>query len=157
MSFTDDERHDLSTRAHRLLVRVLLCLRGEARRSDNPLADEVRVQLLADRIMREIPRRVIPVGIAALVVVGAFCATPLVRDAIEHRDAAGARATVASVLEQGIRERGQTMSDGLSELRQAVAPLSGPGGTPPVAEEQADAVVEEAEFDQLAIAPFKKS
>ncbi|MFM7133638.1 MAG: hypothetical protein ACKO0W_04910 [Planctomycetota bacterium] len=148
---------EFGARAHRLLVRVLLALRGEVRRSDNPLADEARVQLLADRIMREIPRRVIPVGLAALVVVGAFCAMPLVRDVIEHgADDQPAAATVASTVERGLRERGRAMSDGFAELRQVVEPLSGSSGA--IAEEEA--LSEEqgpVSLTEVALAPFKKS
>lgn len=154
---SDPGTGEFGARAHRLLVRVLLALRGEARRSDNPLADEARVQLLADRIMREIPRRVIPVGLAALVVVGAFCAMPLVRDLIEHgADDRTSAATVASTVERGLRERGRAMSDGFAELRQVVAPLSGSAAT--IGEEEP--VAEEAgpvSPTEVALAPFKKS
>ena len=77
--FRDDSRDDtrrvfsnsvfsnsaFSDRAQRLLVRALLALRGEARVAhDSPLEHE-RAQRLADRILLEFPRRVLPIGIAA--------------------------------------------------------------------------------------------
>ena len=88
-----------SGRAQRALVRVLLALRGEATRCGAKSRDRARAEALADRIMLELPRSVLPLGIAAAV-------------------------PVSSVVERGIRENGAALSDGLGALREIVAPFA---------------------------------
>jgi len=115
-----------SSRAQRLLVRVLLALRSEARSRPHSLSDRARAEALADRIMLELPRSVLPIGIAALFIVGVVCLMPIMRDAI----AAGSDkqgSTVASVVESGLRNQGAALSDGIGALREVVAPFAGEG------------------------------
>lgn len=113
-----------SSRPQRLLVRALLLLRSQARCRPHSLSDRARAEALADRIMRELPRSVLPIGIAALFIVGVVCLMPLMRDAIatgtEQRTA-----TVASVVESGIRSQSAALSDGIGALREVVAPFAG--------------------------------
>lgn len=117
------------SRAQRLLVRVLLALRAESRRLPNAQHERARAEALADRIVLELPRSILPLGIAALFIVGVVCLMPLMRDAI----AAGSQspaAPVASVVEDGIRERGAALNDGLWTLREIVAPFAGDEARP---------------------------
>ena len=112
-----------SSRAQRLLVRVLLALRCEARSRPHSSYDRSRAEALADRIMLELPRSVLPIGLAALFIVGVVCLMPLMRDAIAH--STEQRATpVASVVEHGIRSQGAALSDGFQTLREVVAPFA---------------------------------
>lgn len=111
-----------STRAQRALVRVLLALRGETRRCANAAGDRARAEALADRIMSELPRSILPLGLAAAVIVLVVCAMPLMRDAVA--DDASAATPVASVVERGIRENGAALSDGFEALREVVAPFA---------------------------------
>lgn len=111
-----------SGRAQRTLVRVLLALRGEAARGGARSRDRVRAEALADRIMLELPRSVLPLGIAAAVIVSVVCTMPLVRDAVAPADATAV--PVSSVVELGIRENGEALSDGLGALREIMAPFA---------------------------------
>jgi hypothetical protein len=108
----------------RMLVRVLLALRSEARRSPDPAADRLRAEQLADRIMAELPRSVLPLGITALVVVAVVCAGPLLRDALTERTALAGPAPVATVVEAGIREQGAALQDGFATIRAIVEPFA---------------------------------
>lgn len=113
-----------SSRAQRLLVRVLLALRSEARSRPGSTSDRARAEALADRIMLELPRSVLPIGIAALFIVGVVCLMPLMRDALA--DGSELRTTtVASVVESGIRNQGAALSDGIGAIREVVAPFAG--------------------------------
>ncbi|MFM1867157.1 MAG: hypothetical protein RL591_565 [Planctomycetota bacterium] len=153
----DAGRDGPSMRAERLLVRVLLSLRSEARRSTDPCHDHQRAEALANRIMAEFPRRVLPVGLAAMLVVVLYTSFPLVRDMLPDA-AGGAQSTpVATAVETGLRQQGSAMSDGIEALRAIVGPFSAPSTTP--THEHAspssadDAVHEHSE----AAAPFQKS
>jgi len=139
-----------SVRAERALVRVLLALRREARVSRDPEGDERRARELADVILSDFPRRAVPFGLAALVVIAIACATPLVRDlAVEHGAAAGS-VCAASVVESGLRGRTAEVSDGFQALRAVVAPFSPTAdGSAPVEERPA--------LPEEALAPFKRS
>ncbi len=108
----------------RMLVRVLLALRSEARRSPDPTADRLRAEQLADRIIAELPRSVLPLGIAALVAVAVLCAGPLLRDAVTERTALVGPAPVATVVEAGIREQGAALQDGFATIRAIVEPFA---------------------------------
>lgn len=112
----------VSTRAQRALVRVLLALRGEARRSADSLADRARAEALADRIMLELPRSVLPLGLAAAMIVLVVCAMPLMRDAVAEESALAT--PVSSVVEQGFRANSAAISDGFDALREVVAPFA---------------------------------
>lgn len=112
-----------SVRAQRALVRVLLALRSEARRSADSPGDRARAEALADRIMLELPRSVLPLGIAAVFIVGVVCLMPLMRDAIAENASERAQ-PVASVVESGLREQGAALNDGFLILREVVAPFA---------------------------------
>ena len=121
-------RGEFSMRAHRMLVRVLLALRGEAKRSpdsdrDNRY-DSLRAEALADRIMLEFPRRVLPLGLAALAALVIFCSLPLVRDAIGQGPVIVANTTMTNAVESGLRQRGSEMSDGIEALKAIVVPFT---------------------------------
>lgn len=122
MSFFGGE--DRASCPQRLLVRVLLALRCEARRSPDPASDRARAEHLADRIMAELPRSVLPLGIAALLVVAVVCMGPLVRDALTERAALAGPAPVATVVEAGIREQGAALQDGFAAIRAVVEPFA---------------------------------
>ena len=146
-----------SIRAERLLVRVLLALRSEARRSANPSHDHERAEALASRIMAEFPRRVLPVGLAALLVV-VVCATfPLVRDVLPDATGGVQPTPVATAVEAGLRQNGSAMSDGIQALRAIVGPFAAP------AQEQVDDSAvstsdsDGSQRDSEAAAPFQKS
>lgn len=139
-----------SSRAQRLLVRVLLALRSEARCRPHSVGDHARAEALADRIMLELPRSVLPIGLAALFIVGVVCLMPIMRDAI----AAGSEqrtSTVASVVESGIRSRSAALSDGIGAIRDVVAPFAGEARP-----QDADASAAEAPPCDAA-APFSRS
>lgn len=119
----DPARQRPSSRAQRALVRVLLALRAEARRPSPSSIDRVRAEALADRIMMELPRSVLPLGIAAIFIVGVVCLMPLVRGAVAD-SANEAAIPVARVVEQGVRERTNALNDGFSALREVVAPFA---------------------------------
>lgn len=138
------------SRAQRLLVRVLLALRSEARQRPHSLSDRARAEALADRIMLELPRSVLPIGIAALFIVGVVCLMPLMRDAIASGSEQRAE-TVASVVENGIRDQGAALSDGLGALREVVAPFAGDAARVPDQHEPSDAPPSDA------AAPFRRS
>ena len=72
-------RSGFSLRAERLLVRVLLILRREAKPSESARSRQ-RAEELADLILTDFPRRVLPFGLAALVIIAIVSAMPLVRD-----------------------------------------------------------------------------
>lgn len=122
-SWTPDPERARTSRAQRLLVRVLLSLRSEARSRPLSTHDRARAERLADRIMLELPRSVLPIGIAAAFIVGVVCLMPLVRDALPA-GAEGRAAPVASVVEHGIRSQGAALSDGIQALREVVAPFA---------------------------------
>ncbi|MEY3025914.1 MAG: hypothetical protein RLZZ238_811 [Planctomycetota bacterium] len=112
----------MNRRAERMLVRVLLLLRREARCSPDRESDARRAEALADVILADFPRRVLPLGVAALVVILVVCALPLVRDAGLPSDPSGA--TVANRVERSVRKRSSAMSDGFAAIRAVVAPFS---------------------------------
>ncbi|MBI1302423.1 MAG: hypothetical protein GC172_01320 [Phycisphaera sp.] len=114
----------------RMLVRVLLALRCEARRSPDPAVDRLRAEQLADRIIAELPRSVLPLGIAALLVVAVVCIGPLARDAVTERKALVGPTPVATVVEAGIREQGAALQDGFATIRAIVEPFAGSGSAP---------------------------
>ncbi|MFM7052839.1 MAG: hypothetical protein ACKOYN_12030 [Planctomycetota bacterium] len=137
-----------SMRTQRLLVRVLLALRCEACRSADPALDERRAEELADRIMFVLPRRVLPVGLCALVLVAMLCAVPLARD---FMPASGDIRPASQRLEDSIREQGAAVNAGLGTLRAVVAPFASDdaGSQEPAATALPDGTV--------ALAPFKRS
>lgn len=147
-------RSGFSLRAERLLVRVLLALRGETRRSS--IADqrraEQRAEELADVILADFPRRVIPFGIAALAVIAILCSLPLARDIWISRQSDGASASAALVVEHGIRSRGEVVSDGIETLRSVIAPFAGDTESP---RSSGPSPAEALPCD--AAAPFKRS
>lgn len=154
----DDGRHGPSVRAQRLLVRMLLALRRESRRTHDTDRDYERAELLANRIMAEFPRRVLPVGVAAMLVVVVFASFPLVRDVLPDA-AGGAQPTpVATAVEAGLRQQGSAMSDGIQALRAIVGPFSAPANAP--TEDRATPILEDEGSPQQsseATAPFQKS
>jgi hypothetical protein len=159
----DAERSQASTRAQRLLVRVLLVLRGEVRRSSDPARDARRAEILADRILADFPRRVLPIGLAALAIVVLACSLPLLRDALPTAHL-GAHATpVATALESGLRSRGEAMSDGIDALRTVIRPFAGSEPVPsgladPAADPAADPYGSSTPpGSDEATAPFTKS
>jgi hypothetical protein len=113
-----------STRTQRLLVDVLLALRGEARRSPDPVEDRARAEALADHILATFPRRVIPIGAAALVALVVFSAMPLVRDALPGAGLVEESEPVAAILETSLRERGSAIGDGLEAIGSIVVPFA---------------------------------
>jgi len=149
----DGERR-FSQRAERVLVRVLLALRREARPHS---ADSRRAEELADAILSDFPRRILPFGMAALAVIAVVCAAPLLRDlAVEHGVSSGGVCAVA-VVESGLRGRSAEVSDGVDALRAVVAPFS-PGlvggaseALPEDARDESNALPKEAS------APFSRS
>ncbi|MCE2881687.1 MAG: hypothetical protein LW636_04930 [Planctomycetaceae bacterium] len=137
-----------SVRAQRVLVRVLLALRCEARRSPDPAFDAMRAEELADRIMRELPRRVLPVGLCALALVAVVCLIPIARDYMPRGEA---KASVAQVVESSIREQGAAVNAGLGALRAVVAPFAGDAAS------ESDEGEAPAPEGAVAVAPFKRS
>ncbi|RLS62780.1 MAG: hypothetical protein DWH97_11110 [Planctomycetota bacterium] len=166
--FRDDSRDDtrrafsnsafsnsaFSDRAQRLLVRALLALRGEARVAhDSPLEHE-RAQRLADRILLEFPRRVLPIGIAALIAVVVIGAMPLLRDALPQTGIIAADDAAVTIVESGLRERTAAMNDGFEAIRSIAVPFS---AVPFAAEAPQAKPMGELPADASANAPFKKS
>ena len=143
-----------SVRTERALVRVLLALRRETRVSPAPEHDERRAHALADLILSDFPRRVIPFGIAALVVIVLTCATPLVRDLAAEHGVAPGTTCAASVVESGLRGRTAEVSDGFDALRAVVAPFS---ATTDGADSTGDSGHERPVLPKDAAAPFKRS
>lgn len=137
-----------SVRAQRVLVRVLLALRSEARRSPDPSFDAMRAEELADRILREIPRRVLPVGLCALALVSIVCLIPIARDYMPRGEA---KASAAQVVESSIREQGAAVNAGLGALRAVVAPFASDSDS------DAESVDASAPEGAVAVAPFKRS
>jgi hypothetical protein len=142
-------------RAERILVRILLALRREARCSPDRDADARRAEALADVILSDFPRRVLPFGMAALVVITVLCALPLLRDAAVATQGAGASgSTVAHVVESSLRDRGRAMSDGIDAIRAVVAPFAPDTASDPSSAPEAQPVVAPPAD---ASAPFRKS
>lgn len=139
-----------STRTQRLLVQVLLALRGEARRSPGSAHDRARAEALADRILLQFPRRVLPIGAAALVALVVYSAMPLVRDALPGAGIVEREQPVAEVLETGLRERSGAIGDGLEALGALVVPLA-------IEERAAEPADSEVRPEPSAEAPFTKS
>lgn len=142
-----------SSRTQRLLVDVLLALRGEARRSPNPSFDRARAEALADEILAAFPRRVLPIGAAALVALVVFSAMPLVRDALPGAGLVEPEVPVASIVETSLRERGSALGDGLEAIGAIVVPFA-------VEEHPVDdsgKSREGAETETSAEAPYKRS
>ncbi|MFZ9880586.1 MAG: hypothetical protein ACO3QC_04210 [Phycisphaerales bacterium] len=137
-----------SVRAQRVLVRVLLTLRSEARRSADPAFDAMRAEALAERIMRELPRSVLPVGLCALALVTLVCLIPIARDYMPRREA---QTSAAQQVESSIRAQGAAVNAGLGALRAVVAPFTSDAA--PDTEERSTAAPEGA----VAVAPFKRS
>jgi hypothetical protein len=144
-----------SGRAERILVRILLALRCEARCSPDRAADARRAEALADVILSDFPRRVLPFGMAAVVVITILCALPLLRDAAVASQGGGATgSTVAHVVESSLRDRGRAMSDGIDAIRAVVAPFAADAAPDrPAAPEAQPVVAPSAD----ASAPFRKS
>jgi hypothetical protein len=146
-------RNGFSHRAERLLVRVLLALRREARHSSDRALDAQRAEDLADVILSDFPRRVIPFGIAALALITLVCSMPLLRDAmVGVSDGSAAVVPVANVVESSLRDHGAAMSDGIETIRAVVSPFAGES-----AAESANDEVEKVVPPSVAAAPFKKS
>jgi hypothetical protein len=122
-AWSPDPERQPSSRAQRLLVRALLALRSEARSRPYSQSDRARAEALADRIMLELPRSVLPIGLAALFIVGVVCLMPLMRDAVAEGTEQRA-VPVASVMEHGIRSQGAALSDGFEAMREVVAPFA---------------------------------
>lgn len=132
-AWTPDPERQPSSRAQRMLVRVLLSLRSEARARPHSASDRARAEALADRIMLELPRSVLPIGLAALFIVGVVCLMPLMRDAVAEGTEQRTM-PVASVMEHGIRSQGAALSDGFQTIREVVAPFAGDEASPSDAE-----------------------
>lgn len=147
-------RHHAGGRAQRLLVRVLLALRGEACRARR--GDEARVQRLADRIMLDLPRRLVPLGGLACAALALACLMPLLRDALPATGVVAAPMPAMRVVESGVRSRSEAMNEGLGALRAAVAPFASVDAEGEAAEGPAEAAVD-APKSAIAAAPFKKS
>lgn len=109
--------------SQRLLVRVLLALRGEARRGADPMRDAARAEALADRIMRELPRSVVPLGLAAMLALGTYCVLPFLHDALRASGAVESPVPATHVVASGLREQGAALGDGMQVLGTIVAPL----------------------------------
>ena len=146
-----------SVRAQRLLVRVLLALRGESRRSASPAREARRAELLADRILADFPRRVLPIGLAAVAIVVLACSFPLVRDALPAAHLGAQSTPVATALESGLRTQGAAMSDGIEALRAIMTPFA--GGASNAAAPGAEAAIDESSevSPEAAAAPFTQS
>ncbi|MFM1823063.1 MAG: hypothetical protein RI967_1329 [Planctomycetota bacterium] len=110
-------------RSQRMLVRILLALRREAHPRRDAMRDAARAELLADRIMRELPRSVLPVGFAALLALTAYCALPFLHDFLRATGAVESPPPMTRVVESGLRERGAALGDGIEVLGSIVAPL----------------------------------
>lgn len=145
-------RSGFSLRAERLLVRVLLVLRREAKPSDGARSRQ-RAEELADIILSDFPRRVLPFGIAALVIIAIISAMPLLRDIAKGDSGMVAAAPAAFTVESGIRQRGAAVSDGIDAIRTMVAPFAaeGTGGDSPAASDERTTPPSDAR------APFSKS
>lgn len=139
-----------SMRAERLLVRVLLSLRRETKVSADPDRDARRAEALADEILADFPRRIIPFGIAALAVIALACTMPLIRDLAVKHGVSSEAVCATSVVETGLRGRSAEFSDGFEALRAVVAPFT-PGL---VGEETGD---ERTALPEEAAAPYKRS
>jgi hypothetical protein len=146
------DRDGASARPQRMLVRVLLALRREARPGRDAMRDAARAELLADRIMRELPRSVVPVGLAALFGLTAYCALPFLHDFLRATGAVESPAPMTRVVESGLRERGAALGDGIEVLGAIVAPLI--ADAPREGEERAS---REAERPSDARAPIEDS
>jgi hypothetical protein len=128
-SFPDDGefgptgRSGFSLRAERLLVRVLLALRREARPSDRARSQQ-RAEELADLILTDFPRRVLPFGIAAIAIIAIVCSLPLLRDVAQGDAGIVAASPAVLTVESGIRQRGAAVGDGIDAIRTMVAPFA---------------------------------
>ena len=153
MNWRESERR-LSESAERLLVRVLLALRREARTSDDRARDQRRAEELADVILSDFPRRVIPLGIAALAVIVVVCSMPLVRDVLASHGGAGqADRSAVLIVESGLRTHGAEVGDGIDALRSVVAPFAADAApSEPAAPDESRTVP-----PSDAAAPYKKS
>ncbi|MFM7259603.1 MAG: hypothetical protein ACKO3W_03270 [bacterium] len=122
----------------------------------SPARDARRAEILADRILADFPRRVLPIGLAAIAIVVLACLFPLVRDALPAAQLGAQPTPVAAALESGLRTQGEAMSEGIETLRAIVRPFAGAGTTESAASEANDA----EEFSagrQAATAPFTQS
>lgn len=147
-------RSGFSVRAERLLVRVLLALRGEARRTRDPVAEQLRAEQLADVILADFPRRILPLGIAALIAIVLLCSMPLLRDALAAQGVRGSSAAPAALaVERGIRAQGAAVGEGLDAIRSVVAPFAS-DSAPSEAASESDRCPQPS-CD--AAAPYKKS
>ncbi len=152
--FRDDSRRGISDSAQRLLVRALLALRGEARVQHDSSVEHERAQRLADRILLEFPRRVLPIGIAALIAVVVIGAMPLLRDALPHTGIVTTDDAAVTIVESGLRERSAAMNDGFEAIRSIAVPFS---AVPFATEAPRAKPKHELPADASANAPFKKS
>ena len=119
-------RSGFSLRAERLLVRVLLLLRREARSTDGHRSRR-RAEELADIILSDFPRRILPFGLAALIIIAILCTLPLVRDLARGDSGVVAAAPAAFAVESGLRQRGAAVGDGIEAIRAIVAPFATDG------------------------------
>lgn len=154
-SDTQTGRSGFSLRAERLLVRVLLVLRGDvragAKSATEQRQDRRRAEELADIILTDFPRRAIPFGIAAVAIIVLLCTMPLMRDLLSGSSGRSAGvAPVANVVESSLRARSAEMSDGLEALKAVVAPFAADAAP---ANEPREAVAPCCD----AAAPFKRS
>ncbi len=147
-----EDQDDFKVRAQRILVRVLLALRSESKRppvgSTDAFRDDLRAETLADRIMLDFPHRVLPIGLAAVVLLVVFCSLPLVHDLLPASGMVAQSTPVAAVVESGLKERGADMSEGMNAIREIVLPFA-----------SGDAPIEPTRMapPSEAVAPFKKS
>jgi len=146
-----------STRTQRILVRVLLALRGESRRSANPARDARRAEMLADRILADFPTRVLPIGLAPAAIVVLACSFPLLRDALPTANLGAGGTPVARALESGLRTRGEQMSDGIDALRAIMRPFAGSEADAASAHAAEHTPGADAPGSDEAAAPFTKS
>lgn len=145
-------RSGFSLRAERLLVRVLLMLRREAKPSESARSRQ-RAEELADIILSDFPRRVLPFGIAALVIIAIVAAMPLLRDYAKGDSGMVAAAPAAFTVESGIRQRGAAVGDGIDAIRTMVAPFAADSAGAEAATSSDERVAPPSD----ARAPFSKS
>ncbi len=145
----------MSHRAERILVRVLLQLRREARVLTGRGRGARDVEELTDAILADFPRRLVHLGMVALCVIAMLCMLPLLRDwmPIMRQQSSGSGSValslpVANVVESRLRNQRAAMGDGIETLRAVVAPF---------AAESPATTAEKVEVPSDAAAPFKKS
>jgi hypothetical protein len=156
-NWDDAPRSRRSRLAQQALSRVFAALRREGVGSRASRQDDVRARALADRILRDFPGHILPLGMVAMALVILLCTMPHVRDALPATGVVAPSRPVTSVVESGLRQRTAAMSDGLDALRAIVAPFSEnacEGGAVPC---KARDCCSEAPAGHDASAPFVKS